>query len=332
MFSAASILVPIWLSVSVWLSTPRLLSAEEPDQNKTPILSRLQVELFLGRASLNPTDLNRIIDYDNSIQNFTYDMHFDYLRSHSRIQSWVKDTDGGRKKIKGAMPVGGRIRYRISDFLAVSAGFQYIQKSESRDLEFVYTRREYYQEQNEETLTYSPYEISIKGYNPFIGVHLSKSFSRLLTAEAFFQGGPLFARCGYTSYWSYAWVIQGEGYIWPTFDADGQLEEKGSGTGIALELGGRLNVPVLQGLNLFLEGGYAYQVVKSLSGTGRELRGTVPETWVGEWKTKSEVLTAPWGTLDVRFPTNFQTSGTGIEDFWLDLSGFRIKLGISMGF
>ena len=66
-----AVLLLIWLSVSVWLSTPRLLSAEEPDQNKTPILSRLQVELFLGRASLNPTDLNRIIDYDNSIQNFT---------------------------------------------------------------------------------------------------------------------------------------------------------------------------------------------------------------------------------------------------------------------
>lgn len=311
---------------------PVMLTAEDLPPEKIQNRGRFRVEFFGGAAFLNPIDLNRIVDYDNSVQDFTYDAHFNYLRANNMIQSWSKNIEGERKKIKGALPFGIRIRYTVLDFMAVSIGFQYLQKKESETLDFNYTRNELFYEQYIESLYISPYQLSIKAYNPFIGIHFFKKLNRFLSAEGFILGGPLFAECAYESNWQYTWLIQGEGYTWLTYEANGLLAQDGSGTGIALEVGARLNVPVIHGFDIFLESGYAYLVVKSLSGSGREIQGESTETWEGDWKTKSEAMSARWGTLDLQFPTSFQTSGTGIEDFWLDLSGFRVKIGFSLGF
>jgi hypothetical protein len=293
---------------------------------------RFRIELFSGFALLNPSDLNLFVDYDNRFQEFTYDTYLDYLRNNGLIQSWSKNIEGERKRIKNALPFGIRFRYNVLDFLAVSIGFEYFQRNHSENLIFNYTRDELNNEYYAETLSFSPYEISVRAYQPSIGIHIFKRIGRLLTAEGFASGGPIFTKFRYESAWNYTWVILGPDYAWRTYESNGLLEEDGTGTGISLEVGGRLSLPVFPKLDAFLEGGYTYRVVKSLSGSGQEAQVENRETWNGEWGIMTETFTAPWGSLDLRFPTNRQTPGGKVEDFSLDLSGFRMRIGFSWRF
>ncbi|MDH5744883.1 MAG: hypothetical protein OEZ52_15170, partial [Candidatus Aminicenantes bacterium] len=117
--------------------------------------------------------------------------------------------------------------------------------------------------------------------------------------------------------------------------SSGILEKKGSGTGIALDVGGRLAYPLFESLRIFLEGGYAYQVTKNISGDGREIKDDSSETWDGRWSIKREEIRTPWGELVLDIPTNYWPTNSDSEklrDFELDLSGFQLRLGLSFRF
>jgi hypothetical protein len=145
----------------------------------------------------------------------------------------------------------------------------------------------------------------------------------------------MFVECHYLSDWSYEWRIKEPNNEYVVFTDAGILEEKGTGTGIALDLGGRLNYPLVKRMEIFLEAGYAYQVVKNVSGPGSEFREVSSETWNGQWGIKSEKITSPWGELAVDFPTSYwpDNSNQGkVRDFELDFSGFQVRLGLSFRF
>jgi hypothetical protein len=153
--------------------------------------------------------------------------------------------------------------------------------------------------------------------------------------EGFFSAGPIFAECQHLAEWKYVWRITGDDYNFDPFETDGILEEKGKGTGLSLDLGGRVQYPLFSGFGVFLEGGYANQVVKKISGPGRERRGEINDVWDGKWGVKKETVTAPWGTLESEFPTNYwpeSSPAAKIRHFTLDLSGFQIRLGLSARF
>ena len=291
---------------------------------------RVRLEIYAGFSLLNPTDMNQFVDYDRSIQEFSYDAYFDYLRSNNMIRSWGKNTEGERKKIGNALPFGIRFRYGLLDYLDISVGFQYTRRAPSESLNFLYTRNETAATRYLESLNIAPYKMEVRAYYPSLGVHFHKRFGRNLKAEGFFIGGILFADCSYESQWNYTWTIQGLGYSWEAYKSEGLLSEEGSGTGITLELGGRFGIPVHRKIDIFLEAGYAYQAIKSLSGSGFEIHGEDMETWDGRWGMKSETMTTPWGTRRFFYPTNRETGGNGIEDFQLNLSGFRLRIGLSL--
>ncbi len=318
--------------LSFWIVFPTALQAGTETTDKTFIQERFRIELFGGLALLNPSDLNLLVDYDNRFQDFTYDAYLDYLRNNNLIQFWSKDTEGERKRIKNALPFGIRFRYNVLDFLALSVGFEYFQRNHSENLNFNYTRDELNDEYYAETLSFSPYEISVRAYQPSVGIHIFKRLGRLLTAEGFASGGPIFTKFKYESAWNYTWIIFGPDYAWRTYESNGLLEGDGTGTGISLEVGGRVSLAVFSKLEAFLEGGYAYRMVKNLSGAGQEVQAENTETWSGEWGIMTENFTAPWGILDLQFPTNRQMPGSQVEDFSLDLSGFRMRIGFSWRF
>jgi hypothetical protein len=318
-----------FLAFSLFVWPPALEAGQKPEAGRR---GQIRLELLGGFSLLNPSDMNQFVDYDKSVQEFTYDAYFEYLRSNSMIQSWNKNADGERKKIKNALPFGIRFRYSLLDFLDVSAGFQYMRRGPSQSLNFLYTRNESAATQYLESLVITPYELDVRAYYPSLGVHVHKQIGRILKAEAFFTGGPLFGECSYENQWHYVWAIQEPGYSWETYTSEGLLSEEGSGTGISLEIGGRFGIPVRRKIDIFLEAGYAYQVVRSLSGSGLEIRGEDSETWQGRWRMKAETMTTSWGTRHLLYPTNYRTEGTGIEDFRLDLSGFRLRIGVSWAF
>ena len=64
---------------------------------------------------------------------------------------------------------------------------------------------------------------------------------------------------------------------------------------------------------------------------GRELQGQSSESWEGKWRIQKEQVVAPWGTLDLRTPSNRQREGVETEDFRPDRRSFKdqIRKGIS---
>jgi hypothetical protein len=317
------------------IMSPLAVWAENTNDDEIIRPKKLQIELYGGYTTLNPSDLNLFVSYDNGIQTFSYDAYLDYLQTNSQIQSWAKIQDRERQKIKKAFPFGARLKYRLNQTIAVSLGFTYLTSRHESDIELQYTRNEFSNEQYDEELMYSPYSLSAKAYIPTIGIHIMKEIKNTLTVEGYLTGGPMFAKCYYMSDWSYEWWIQGTDYRWLTFQSSGMLEEKGSGTGIALDVGCRLAYPLFKNLGIFLEGGYSYQVAKNISGGGKEVKEDSTETWDGRWGIKSEKMTAPWGELELELPTNYWPDDTDegkICDFELDLSGFQLRLGLSFRF
>jgi hypothetical protein len=152
---------------------------------------------------------------------------------------------------------------------------------------------------------------------------------------AFLAAGPVFANCEHVSSWEYTWHRTGNGEDWDVAQSAGLLEERGRGTGLAADLGGRFQFNVSRWLALFLEGAYSYQLVKTIKGEGREVRGVVVTNWEGTWAFKRETIQAPWGTLETEAPTNYWPEGSASSrgrDFRLDSSGFQARLGFAFRF
>jgi len=305
------------------------------EDTQTVEFKKFQVELYAGYTSLNPSDLNLFVDYENKIQEFSYDRYLNYLQTNRQIQSWTQNQDGERRKIKSAYPLGFRLKYFLTGTIAISLGFKYMSSKQESDLNFQYTRNELIDEQYIESLVYSPFSISAKAYMPLVGLHVVKRFRNALAIEGYITGGPMFVKCHYMSDWSYKWRIQGPDYGYLVVNSIGRLEQNGSGTGIAFDFGGRLSYPVIKSMAIFLEGGYAYQVAKNLSGSGLETQGTSNVSWNGKWSIKQETMTTAWGEIDLELPTSYWPNNTEegrVRDFELDLSGLQLRLGLSLRF
>jgi len=113
--------------------------------------------------------------------------------------------------------------------------------------------------------------------------------------------------------------------------AESEVELPASLPGIDVQAG--LNRMLGRRIGLFVETAYMYCRMKSIEGSGRETRiGTPGEaSWEGIWGIKREEIHVRWGDAEVLVPTNYW--GGWIEsqrerDFVLDLSGFRLVLGI----
>jgi hypothetical protein len=310
--------------------TPAALRSEE-----TGLLKKFHIELFGGYTALNPLDLNLFVDYENSIQEFSYDRYLEYLQANGQILSWTQNQTGERREIKRAFPFGVRMKYFLSKTIAISLGFKYMSSRQESELDFQYIRNELFDEEYIENLSYSPFSLSAKAYVPLAGIHVVKRFRNSLELEGYVTGGPMFVKSSLLSDWVYEWRVEGPDYGYVVVNSIGRIEQDGSGTGIAIDFGGRLSIAVIESLAFFLEGGYAYQVAKNISGSGLETRGSSNVTWNGKWSIKQETMTAAWGEIDLELPTNYWPPNSDEErarDFELDLSGFQLRLGLSLRF
>jgi len=300
--------------------------------------SRFQIEIYGGAATLNPSDLNLFVDYDNHIQEFFFDSYLAYKTRSGALRSWDVRRDGERKKIKIGLPFGLRLKYRWNSSISVSLGFKYIFGRRSTDFQYDYIQTMTWGDKFTETENHNPYTLSAGGWAPLFGLHLSQGLSDNLSLEAFLAGGPIFARCRYASDWSYRLMIQeevnpsqGTNAPYLAFEREGHLEEEGTGTGLAVEAGLRLDWSFGRRWGVFAEAGYAYQRVKSLSGEGHEVNGVESSSWENSWSLRSEEISTYWGETRLEFPTNFRPqSGDDrrVRDFSLNLSGLQVRLGI----
>lgn len=301
--------------------------------------SRWQFELYGGAALLNPADFNRFVAYDDRVQEFFYDAYLTYMAGEGEISRWEAQRDGERRKIRYGWPFGLRIKYRFRGAFSASLGLKFLWGGRTSDINVSYTQTMPWSDLFTETNDVSPYTLSAGGWAPLAGFHYARPISDKLSLEISLAGGPLFARCRYLSEATYRLTIQenvnplqGTNAPYVAFTYKGLLEEKGSGTGLAVEAGFRFDWRVRGRWGMFAEGGYASQKVKNLSGPGRELQGGESVEWDGRWAIRSEDVSTYWGAVRLEFPTNYWPAGSEDRrtgDFRLDLSGFQVRFGVA---
>ena len=290
---------------------------------------KLWFELSAGCQSLDPADLNLAVDADERVQLLRYDHYLQYLQDNGQIVSWSGAAEGGRRRVTAGWLLEPRLRCRLGRSLSLSAAVRVQRDGGTRQLFFEFVRSLAAGDQYVETLAFNPYRLSLQSYWPNIGIHVRRPIGKRFCAEVHAAAGPLFADVSYGSTWTYAWDMRGSNYIWPVFRDAGERHEKGSGSGFGLELGGRLERALGSRLAVFLEGGYAWQKVNAISGSGQETRADRVDTWSGKWVSRSETIVTPWETLAIRFPTSRPRAGADDSPFRLDLSGWQLRAGVS---
>ena len=326
--TALIIMTKSCLSLLLLLLLPEFLSGMS--NNKY----RFRIEIYGGFSTINATDFNQIVEYDEQVQNFFYETYYDFLLNQGEVSSWDSYGKADYNKVKNAFPFGFRFKYYLKESLAFSIGFKYVSRVGNSELEYKYSRTfSYYRDF--EVKEYLPYSLSLKGGALIVGIHYGKKLSDRIEIEGYFTGGPLFAECTYLSEWSYKLDRMYSGATITRYESKGLLEERGSGTGLSVEAGLGIDLAVIHRFGLLFEFGYAYQVVSKISGPGREIQGGLTETWDGEWGMKEERIKTDWGELKALFPTNYWEGESEIQrigDFKLALSGVQLRVGITYKF
>jgi hypothetical protein len=305
----------------------------EDKMRKIKIKERFQVEFFGGFSTLNPADLNLRAQYEKKAVKFDLDERYAFEKNYGNIVSYTKDMEGEFVQIKHAFPFGFRLKYFLNPSIAISLGFEYISKNQGSDIRIRYTIVDSILGQYNYEKEIAPFALSTEGLIPSLGIHYRKKINRSIEIEGFLTGGPLFANCSYFLDYR-STPIADETPIIELADW-GELEEKGKGTGVALNGGIRINLDIGRNFGLFLEGGYAFQVVYKLSGPGSHVYNYDARGWEGEWGIKELLAERDWGNTYYQWPSNSwegEEKNYKIRDFKLDLSGFRIKIGISYRF
>jgi len=291
---------------------------------------KFQIELYGGFSTLNPADLNLRAEGEEQEEKFLYQDYYDYLKDYNLI-SYNKISDGEFKKITNAIPYGFRLKYYLNRSLAISLGLKYLSRNQESHIDNQFQLQYNFGEYREKS-GYSPFTLSARGLTAMLGVHFSKHISDFIALEGYIMGGPLWAECSYMFDRHQERLSDNSNLLFPS--PDWRVEVKGTGTGFALEGGVRLNKQMWKNIDLFVEGGYAYQVVNKLSGPGNETYGQVIASWEGNWGIKEYNITRDWGNLAYPFPSNYwETAGqVKLRDFKLDLSGFQVRMGFSYRF
>jgi hypothetical protein len=302
----------------------------------------IRLEFYGGLAGLDPADLNAQAVYDRGYINFSRDeQHSFYHSLYGGNYTYTREMEGSFPEIKQACPVGVRLKYHLTPSIALSLGFQYLRRSRLADVNAHYevraVRYDYlrFYDQYRDDWRYFDYTLSVKGYAPMVGLHLTTRSRGVWQLEGFLGGGPLFATCLHSQ--GIEWRRTSYNGYWQ--GSDTFIDIRGKGTAVAFEAGARINIQLFKDVDFFVEGGYAYQVVKEISGPAiyeyqaKDLNAEADRevyNWQGDWVMETVSSERYWGHFQFRKPTVYYDGLAGAaEDFDLDLSGFRLKLGLS---
>lgn len=244
------------------------------------------------------------------------------------------EVSGTIKDLKHKNIFGGRLKYYFSSSSklsrwAVSLGLKYFSSFSQFSSELEFDIDNFYYGAYLLKRKTDPFRLYIEGYVPNIGVHFSIFNSKVFSLEGFISGGVIFGSCGSFDQYNYR-KTEVTGYISNTeiikiYD--------GNGTGFAGEAGLKLEANISKFVGIFFEGGYILQKINKISGDAIYIRNekdsnsdgyTTQYNWSGDWVIEEN-------TFGNRHEVNHNgLDQNSISDFSLDLSGFHIKIGISL--
>lgn len=294
------------------------------------------LEIWGGFATLDPADLNLRADYEEKYSAFDYDQFYSYHQAAGHLLQLSRAQEGGLARISNGLPFGGWLKLHIGRRAALSLGLRYLSKIQTseRMLSYnaIWTVPRIWQENIQEQL--QPFTLSVEAVIPQLGVHYAVLKSDV-DLEAYALVGPLFSKCSYTLEWD---NVYDDG--WNHSHQCMTIEEKGTGTGVSVESGIRVSAHFSPHAGIFLEAGYAHQMVKRLNEPGRSeliINGTTTSNeWTGDWVIKERIYQESWGQTSLQFPSNFNGDYSPIllrvRDFRLDLSGWQVRMGFLIAF
>jgi hypothetical protein len=288
---------------------------------------RFQVELYGGGSWLTPEDLNSRHEFYKQYEAFWNDNLYTFAVNNGYISSFNKIREGDFKNMTFALPLGFRLKYFLFESFALSLGFKYVSKNQESDVFYRYTLGLNNGAEIVDSIEYRPLTVSTGGYIPMIGVHVEKRITGSLGVEVYVTGGPLFATSKIGINYFFDETINGN----TMEQTEYYLEQKGNGTGYVLDGGVRVNIKIKNNIGVFLEGGYALQVVNKLSGPGKLIQDGTTDKWEGDWGLKEYSYSRYWGTINTIFASNYWLEADQdrrVRGFKLDLSGYQVRFGI----
>jgi hypothetical protein len=303
-------LVPVWLMcVSFFL--PAILSGAD----------RFQIELYGGISFINPKDFNLLSKAEQQYN----DIYF-----IERLRHYTGYFLNDFPEIRETIPAGLRFKYHVSDKLSLSLGLEGFLQTKEISLEgsFWYSTTA----SENHTKRYDPFKLGLSGYSVLGGVHYRMPVGSKTEIEVGAAAGWTKAEFDFMSNWSYTASYQEPSVSYSSVDGV-SLEGDGSGSGFTAQAMLRLNRMLGRRFGFFAETSFTFCRMKSIEGSGRETRSGLPgeTTWEGTWGIKREEIRLLWTNADVSVPTNYWAGWTSSQrerDFVLDLSGFRLVLGI----
>jgi hypothetical protein len=282
---------------------------------------RFQIELYGGISFVNPKDFNLLSKAEQQYNNIYF---IERLRSYDGY--FVNDFP----EIKDTIPAGLRFRYHVSERLSFSLAAEgFIQKKKQTfEGSFGYSTTT----AENHTKKYDPYQLGLSGYAVMAGIHYCIPVGSKTDVEAGAAAGWARAEFDFNSNWSYTASYTGTTVSYSSVYG-GTLEGDGSGNGFMAQGMLRLNRMLGRRFGFFVETAYTFCRMKSIEGSGREILIGLPgeTTWEGTWGIKREEIHVLWRDEEVFVPTNYWggwTASQRVRDFVLDLSGFRLILGI----
>jgi len=282
---------------------------------------RFQIELYGGISFVNPKDFNL---FSKAEQQYN-DIYF-----IERLRGYDGYFTNDFPEIREMVPAGLRLRYLASEKLSFSLALEgFFQKKElSFEGSFGYSSTS----SENHTKSYDPFRLDLSGYALLGGIHYRMPVGSKTDIEVGAAAGWAKADFDFSSNWYYTASYEEPSLSYYSVDG-GILEGNGSGNGFMAQGMLRLNRMLGRRIGFFVESAYTFCRIKSLDGNGRETRiGTPGETkWEGTWGIKREEIHVLWGDQEVLVPTNYWEGWIASQrerDFVLDLSGFRLVLGI----
>jgi|GEM_PF-3751086 len=303
-------------------------------------LPKIRFELSGSWMSSVFGDMFLIAEADDDMHAFYYDNRFTWMYARDQIRYWsVEGVDDGFPSLKRALPFEIKARFQSPWFMVTfGVGFRMFSSQVDRVLPIEYIRSVNANEGYAESVNFDQYRIRVTGFCLPITAYYNMTEGRGVDAGLYLGIGPFFANALYEKTWTEGFesIINGEREPnAPTLSRAFRME--GKGWGVMVEAGTRLDFNISRPFALFIEAGYTYHIVFTLSGEGREANGSTVETWDGKWMIRKKTLTADWNTegSEIELIDNRPTAGadvTSSEEFNLNISGGVVKLGFSIRF
>ena len=286
---------------------------------------RLHVEVVGARAVLSPADLDTLVDYETAIVD------------HLRTQQVQQTHEGDLGKMARAFPIGARVVRTFGRQLSLGAGFSWFAASRgsSAKASYSYTvvdpTAQYYQRSFSETITIDPLDLTIHEYFAHAVVRYDWIARPRLRLGTSLHAGWLVAECT---------ARRGRtitGGFYPTYRAN-TTELDGRGNGPAGDALLTARVALTRRLGVLAEAGYALHEIRKVTGSSRttavtqdgeatsvELEQTTESR--GRWTNEAVTYQTGNGLYRGTVPA---VGGQG-NPFTLSLSGWRVRLGVSVG-